>query len=82
MTASTIQRVCRIAADILQRPVEQITLKSSLSDFDNWDSIRHLNLILALEQEFNVEFEPDEIERINSLQDISLLVESTLAPRT
>lgn len=33
----------------------------------NWDSLRHLNLILALENEFSIEFDEDEIDDLLSL---------------
>lgn len=36
----------------------------------NWDSLRHLNLIIELENEFDVEFEPEEIADMKSLIDI------------
>ena len=34
-----------------------------MDTIENWDSLRHLNLILALEEEFEVSF--DEEETIN-----------------
>lgn len=34
---------------------------ASQQNTENWDSLRHLNLMIALETEFDVEFEPEEI---------------------
>jgi acyl carrier protein len=31
-----------------------------------WDSVRHLQLMLALEEEFNVQFETDELVSLRS----------------
>ena len=76
MMSSTLERVRGIASDVLQLPSERITLQSCRHEFVNWDSIQHLNLILALEQEFNVEFEPEEMDHMNSLEEILFLVES------
>ena len=42
----------------------------------DWDSVEHLNLILALEMQFGIEFEPEEIEQMKSIGQIALLVES------
>ena len=39
-----------------------------------WDSMSSLNLIVELEQEFNIEFDPEEIETMTSLD----LIESRI----
>jgi len=41
---------------------------TSPDNIANWDSLQHLNLVLALEQEFNVQFTPEEIEQILSVE--------------
>ena len=38
-----------------------ITEESSADTIDNWDSLRHLNLILALEEEFGVSIPDEEV---------------------
>ena len=37
---------------------------------DKWDSFTHLNLMVALEKEFNVEFTPSEMGSISSYLDV------------
>ena len=64
------------AADVLRVPPEKITATSTPEDIESWDSVEHLNLILALETQFGVEFEPEEIERMKSIGQIAQLVES------
>jgi acyl carrier protein len=39
-------------------------------DVTNWDSIGHMNLVAALEEEFNLQFEVDEIMEMSSPQKI------------
>jgi len=41
-------------------PVEQITDKSNQDTIENWDSLRHMHLIVFLEREFDITI-PDEI---------------------
>lgn len=55
-------------ADIFEVPVTTIRPDSSPDTIETWDSIRHLNLVLALEQQFNVQFEPEEIVQLLSLE--------------
>jgi acyl carrier protein len=42
--------------------------ESSPDNITSWDSLQHLNLVLALEQEFQVQFSPEEIEEILSVE--------------
>ena len=41
--------------------LESATKALSQQNCDKWDSLRHLNLIVELESEFGVEFDPEEI---------------------
>jgi len=64
-----------IAADIFQVGPDRIHRESSPETIESWDSLQHLNLILALEQHLGLEFEPDEIERMTSLDAIFSIIE-------
>ena len=78
MNASIFSRVQRVGADIFSMPTAQLTPESSPDTVDKWDSLQHLNLVLALEQEFDVHIVPDEIERMDSIQAIAWLIEKKL----
>ena len=73
---SILDRVRMAAADVLRVPLERITEASMPESIESWDSVEHLNLILALETQFGIEFEPEEIERMKSIGQIAILVES------
>lgn len=68
-------QIRRLVADVLRVPVEQLGPRSSPDDIESWDSLRHLNLVLAIEQEFELQFTPEEIEQLLSVELIELLVE-------
>jgi acyl carrier protein len=63
-----IDGVRRIFADVFQLPLEQIAPHSSPETIPAWDSLQHLNLVLALEEEYHVQFTPEEIERMLSVE--------------
>jgi acyl carrier protein len=67
MSAPLLDRVRGIAADVLEIPMAEITLTSSPETIESWDSVHHLNLILALEQEFNIQFEPEETDHLGDI---------------
>ena len=53
----------------------QVQPESSPDTIPNWDSLQHLNLVLAAEQEFNVQFSPEEIEQLLSVELVAALLE-------
>jgi acyl carrier protein len=72
------EQVRTLAADVFQVAPEQINEASTAEQIEGWDSVQHLNLILALETQFNVEFEPEEIEQMKSIGNFASLVETKL----
>ena len=69
-TSPLLEKVRGIAADVLQVGTGEITPQSSTETIEGWDSLRHLSLILAFEQEFGVQFEPEDIDSMNSVERI------------
>lgn len=58
--------------EILKRVLELENIDGACSQdtCENWDSLRHLNLVVELESEFSTEFEPEEIAAMKSVKDI------------
>jgi acyl carrier protein len=79
MSSATWETLRRIAGDIFRQPAESLGPDSSPETVESWDSVQHLNLVLAIEEHFGVQIEPEEFERMNTLEAISTLVESKLA---
>ena len=64
------QKLLEIASMILMVPEEQVTDQTSSDTTDTWDSLNHIALIGALEQEFGVKLPT---ENFNEAQSISKL---------
>lgn len=75
MTASTLQQVRSIASDIFGVPADKITAESSPETIETWDSMQHLNLVLAIEEKFGVQLDPEDIEQMKNIGAVSALVE-------
>jgi len=75
MTSSDTETVLTIASDVLGVPAGQVTLDASPQSVANWDSVQHLNLVLAVEQAFDLTFEPEELDQMKSLRDVVALVQ-------
>ncbi len=52
--------VKQIMAQVLQVDVASIDISTSTDSVESWDSLKHMQLILALEDEFGIQF-PDEL---------------------
>jgi acyl carrier protein len=74
MNPAIFNRVQGIMADLFSIPVAQVMLETSSDTIKSWDSLQHLNLMLALEQEFGVQFTPEEIQSLTSVQSITRLL--------
>ena len=70
MSPIVFQRVQRIAADVFSVPIAKINAESSADTIETWDLLQHLNFVLAVEQEFGVQFTPEEIEKLISVNTV------------
>lgn len=62
---------------VLRETFEDETLNTSCSqqNCDKWDSLHHLNLVLELEEEFEIDLDPKEIAQMKSFEDILRIME-------
>lgn len=51
---------------LLTVPRDQLGRDSSRESVVQWDSLKHMHLVLALEEEFNIEFDDDEVSDLAS----------------
>ncbi|HZQ70122.1 MAG TPA: acyl carrier protein [Terriglobales bacterium] len=82
MNAQLYERVRSIAADVLQVSATSITQQSSTENVESWDSVHHLNLVLALEQEFDLQFDPEEMDHMHSISHILQVLDNKLNHRS
>ena len=61
---------------------ESITLTPDLTadDIDEWDSLSHINLMLAIELEFGIEFSQREIQDFRNVGELIECVKTKLEP--
>jgi acyl carrier protein len=55
------ERVFNVISQVMKIPVKQINEHSSPENIAQWDSLQHMNLILALEEDFKIKFTYEEI---------------------
>ena len=75
MNLTVFEQIRGIASDLFAVPTERVTADSSPQSIEQWDSIQHLNLALALEQRFNLQLSPEEMEQMKTIGQIAKIVE-------
>ena len=73
MNASSI---IEIFNDILDLEEGQLTPESSPLDIDEWDSMANVNIIVALEEEFEIKLKLEDIQDVKTVNDFINLVGS------
>ena len=71
------ERITRIISIVFEINENEINENSSPENIENWDSIGHLNLIVSLEDEFEIKFTDDEISEMLNFK----LIEEILIPK-
>ena len=62
------EQIKNVMSAVFEIPVEQIKDDSSPDTIESWDSLKHMNLVISLEEEFTIEFTDIEIiEMLNYL---------------
>jgi acyl carrier protein len=69
MTGPAAERLTELVATVLGITHAEAGTAST-DNVPAWDSIAHLNLIMAVEQEFGVQFSVDQIAELDSVQRI------------
>jgi len=67
MNEELFARFRKCAVDVLSVDADQVTLEASFGDDLDADSLDLVELVMALEEEFNVEVPEDEIEGVKTV---------------
>ncbi len=76
MSLQTVPSSLRdIVADTLEISPEEVTPETSTESAENWDSFRHLQLILSLEGEYGVQFDPQQVPDLTTVAKLQQALE-------
>jgi acyl carrier protein len=67
-------KILEVMSSVFEVELTSLNEGSSIDNIENWDSIRHLNLILALEEEFNITIPDEEVGDLVNYKLIELIV--------
>jgi len=65
-----------LLAQAINADIAAVPDDARIGDFEPWDSIAHLRLLLAVEERIGRLLEPDEAVAIEALSDVAVLVDT------
>jgi len=75
---TVFDQIRTIASDLFAIPPGKINAASSPENIESWDSVQHLNLVLALEEKFGLQLSLEEIEQMKTIGEVAKIVEGKL----
>lgn len=78
MSKNVEQTIKDLMAMVLNIDAAKIDDDTSMDNTPGWDSVNHINLIVALEEEFSISFEVSEFELMISFFEIVQVVNAKL----
>jgi len=64
------QKLEDLMSEVLQIPLSTITDDLSMKSLDVWDSLKHMEVIVSLEEKFDIQLTFDEIVKMQSVREI------------
>ena len=72
------KKLKKIFADILEVSISEISENTNPENIDNWDSLKQMGLIIAIEEEFKIQFDDDIIFELDSYSSIKSALENLI----
>lgn len=65
-----MEQLKKIMADVLRMREEEVTDNLSIKDTDKWDSLKHMELVVTIEQTFGIRLTANEIVSMVNMSEI------------
>ena len=72
-------KIKQTMAAVFSIDVSEISDNASPEIIENWDSLRHMNLLVALEEEFKIEFTDKEIVSVINFLSLKTIINDKIS---
>ena len=76
---SILQTLTEIYRDVLDDEDIMLTRETVAADIEDWDSLSHIQLIVAIEKQYGIKFQTAEVQAFQNVGDIHDAIVSTQA---
>jgi acyl carrier protein len=73
-TEKIIGELQPIFRDVLDLPTLQLRADSNASNVEGWDSLAHINLVMAVENHYKVKFALGELQELKNVGEMAELI--------
>jgi acyl carrier protein len=60
------KKIKKVMANVFNTNIDDISEETSTDTLSNWNSLGHMTLVVALEEEFGIEFQDEDVIEMNS----------------
>lgn len=78
---SVRDRMNKVFREIFEDPTISLKDETTAQDVEGWDSLRHIDLIMQLEEEFNLRFTVDDITGLKNVGEMIAMLERKLSAK-
>jgi len=71
-------KIKKIMSEVFSVSIESISEESSRQNLESWNSLNHLQMVFALEDEFQITLSPSEATRIIDFQSVKELLNNKI----
>jgi acyl carrier protein len=79
--AEVMETLTGIFREIFDNPSLVLHDAMTAADVENWDSLNHIDLIVAIEKKFKVKFTTKDVTSLKTVGDLADLVQKKLVPK-
>jgi acyl carrier protein len=80
-SSEIIQDLQIIFSDVLDLPDLCLTAESNANNVEGWDSLAHINLVVAIEKRYNIKFALAELRVLNNVGEMADLIVKKTSPQ-
>ncbi len=73
-----LAKMTPVFREALETPDLTLTNELDATKVDNWDSLNHISLIIALEEVFGIQFETEELVTLVNVGDMAKLIDKKI----
>ncbi len=70
-----MEEFIKFAAEVMEVDPSELSEDTTYGEFEKWDSLMHMKLVMEVEEEYDVEIPIDEVPQINKLKDFLKYIE-------
>jgi acyl carrier protein len=74
----TLEKVRLVMEDVFEIDDLNLDTKTTADDIEEWDSLSHIRLVVALERKFKIKFKNSELEGLMNVGDLVKLIDTKL----